>query len=68
MTKPRIVSTNKPLPFGELSPLEFRRMCLWLIERDGFRSCYDPPYAPPEGCDPVVGGLRVERVVRPKRP
>ena len=36
MTKPSIMSTNKPLPFGELSPLEFERLCLWLIEREGY--------------------------------
>ena len=36
VTKPSIISTNKPLPFGELSPLEFERMCLWLVEREGY--------------------------------
>jgi len=36
VTKLRITSTNKPLPFGDLSPLEFERMCLWLAEREGY--------------------------------
>src|ERR1041384_6276374 len=36
MVKPNIISTRKPLPFNELSPLEFERMCLWLIEREGY--------------------------------
>ncbi len=36
MTKPLITSTNKPLPFRDLSPLEFERLCLWLVEREGY--------------------------------
>ncbi len=36
MTKPPVISTNKPLPFGDLSPLEFERMSLWLAEREGY--------------------------------
>jgi len=36
VAKPPIMSTNKPLPFGDLSPLEFERLCLWLVEREGF--------------------------------
>jgi len=38
MVKPSIITTNKVLPFGELSPLEFERLCLWLVEREGFSS------------------------------
>jgi tetratricopeptide (TPR) repeat protein len=36
VSKPTIITTAKPLPFNELSPLEFERLCLWLIEREGF--------------------------------
>jgi hypothetical protein len=36
VSEPRIMSTRKPLPFGDLSPLEFERMCLWLVEREGY--------------------------------
>lgn len=36
MTKPNLTVTRKPLPFSELSPLEFERVCLWLIERQGY--------------------------------
>lgn len=36
MSKPTIITTAKPLPFGELSPLEFELLCLWLVEREGF--------------------------------
>jgi len=31
-----LITTTKPLPFHTLSPLEFERMCLWLIERKGY--------------------------------
>ena len=36
MSKPRIMSTRKPLPFSDLSPLEFERMCVWLVEREEY--------------------------------
>jgi tetratricopeptide (TPR) repeat protein len=36
VSKPIAITTAKPLPFNELSPLEFERLCLWLIEREGF--------------------------------
>ena len=36
MKKPPARSTTKPLPFGDLSPLEFERMCLWLVQREGY--------------------------------
>jgi len=36
VTRSPITSTNKPLHFGDLSPLEFERMCLWLVEREGY--------------------------------
>lgn len=44
--KPKIITTNKPLPFGELSPFEFERLCYWLVEREGYeypqhRFCFD---------------------------
>ncbi|HEY0323470.1 MAG TPA: tetratricopeptide repeat protein [Pyrinomonadaceae bacterium] len=37
MRKPSITTTVKPLPFGDLSPSEFERLCLWLIEREGYK-------------------------------
>lgn len=36
MTKPTLTSTNKVLPFGDLSPLEFERLSLWLVDREGY--------------------------------
>lgn len=36
MTKPHILTTNRLLPFDALDPGEFERMCLWLVEREGY--------------------------------
>ena len=36
MTKPDVTKTNHVLPFGELSPSQFERLCLWLVEREGY--------------------------------
>src|SRR5881628_1624343 len=36
MDKPPVRRTNKPPPFDELSPLEFERLCLRLVEREGY--------------------------------
>ena len=36
MPKPSIPSTNKLLPYNQLSPAEFERLCLWVIEREGY--------------------------------
>jgi hypothetical protein len=34
--KPTITGTTHTLPFHQLSPRHFERMCLWLVEREGF--------------------------------
>ena len=36
MKKPDVTKTNHPLPFGELSPADFERLCLWLVAREGY--------------------------------
>lgn len=36
MSKPPTTSTNHILPYGELSPAQFERLCLWLVEREGY--------------------------------
>jgi len=36
MTKPNVTKGTHLLPFGELSPEEFERLCLWLVERKGY--------------------------------
>jgi tetratricopeptide (TPR) repeat protein len=35
-SKPSITGTAHTLPFDRLSPRDFERLCLWLIEREGF--------------------------------
>jgi hypothetical protein len=35
MDKPAVTGTNHLLPFGELSPDQFERLCLWLVELGG---------------------------------
>ena len=36
MTKPSVTKGTHLLPYGELSPIEFERLCLWLVEREGY--------------------------------
>jgi len=36
MKKPSVTKTNHILPFSELSPTQFERLCLWLVEHEGF--------------------------------
>jgi len=36
MTQPPTTCTTHTLPFGELSPRHFERLCLWLVERGGY--------------------------------
>jgi hypothetical protein len=36
MKKLSATKTSHLLPFGELSPAQFERLCLWLVEREGY--------------------------------
>lgn len=36
MEKPNVTKTTHLLPFRELSPQQFERLCLWLVEREGY--------------------------------
>ena len=36
MAKPSISGTAHTLPFNKLSPLDFERLCLWLVGREGY--------------------------------
>jgi hypothetical protein len=36
MNKPSVTRTNHILPFSELSPAQFERLCLWLVEHEGY--------------------------------
>ena len=35
-SKPSITGTAHTLPFDKLSPRDFERLCLWLVQREGF--------------------------------
>jgi hypothetical protein len=35
-SKPEITGTTHTLPFDRLSPRDFERLCLWLVEREGY--------------------------------
>jgi hypothetical protein len=35
-SKPPLTGTAHVLPFDKLSPLDFERLCLWLVEREGY--------------------------------
>jgi hypothetical protein len=35
--KPTITGTTHTLPFHQLSPRDFERLCLWLVEREGYQ-------------------------------
>ena len=34
--QPPITGTTHTLPFDKLSPRDFERLCLWLVEREGY--------------------------------
>jgi tetratricopeptide (TPR) repeat protein len=36
MPKPSVTRTNHLLPFAELSAEQFERLCLWLVQREGY--------------------------------
>jgi tetratricopeptide (TPR) repeat protein len=36
VNKPAVTTTTQLLPFSDLSPSDFERMCLWLVEGEGF--------------------------------
>ena len=35
-SRPAGTVSRHPLPFDKLSPLDFERLCLWLVEREGY--------------------------------
>ena len=35
-SRPSITATTHTLPFHQLSPRDFERLCLWLVQREGF--------------------------------
>ncbi len=53
-TKPTITGTTHPLPFDRLSPDDFERLCLWLVEREGYERAEHLGAAGSEGGRDVV--------------
>ena len=53
--KPTITGTTHELPFGSLSPRDFERLCLWLVEREGrTHASYLLPWPNPSLCESFV--------------
>jgi len=42
LTQSPITGTTHTLPFDRLSPRDFERLCLWLVEREGVRTRRTP--------------------------
>jgi len=53
-TKPTITGTTHPLPFDRLSPDDFERLCLWLVEREGYERAEHLGAAGSEGGRDVI--------------
>ena len=52
MTHLPIAATTHPLPFHQLTPRDFERLCLWLVEREGWERAEHPGTAGSEdGCN-----------------
>ncbi|TEU12837.1 MAG: hypothetical protein E3J21_20145 [Anaerolineales bacterium] len=39
-SQPPITRTTHTLPFDKLSPRDFERLCLWLVEREGYQRAH----------------------------
>jgi len=70
-SKPYIYRTTQTLPFDKLSPRDFERLCLWLVEREGYERAEHLGAAGSEqGCDIIawrestLWGFQCKRVQR----
>ena len=45
-SQPPITRTTHTLPFDKLSPHDFERLCLWLVEREGYEHVEHIPNPP----------------------
>ena len=45
-SQPPITRTTHTLPFDQLSPRDFERLCLWLVEREGYERAELVPQDP----------------------
>ena len=55
-SQPPITGTTHTLPFDKLSPDDFERLCLWLVEREGYlryRELTEEEIAMVEGLEPL---------------
>ncbi|HKV39663.1 MAG TPA: hypothetical protein VJX67_10645 [Blastocatellia bacterium] len=72
MKKPRVTSTNHLLPFDQLSPDQFERLCLWLVHSEGYSTqrqdgtCFTTlcAYLPPQSSTVRPATRGNERAVR----
>jgi tetratricopeptide (TPR) repeat protein len=53
-SKPPVTGSSHPLPFERLAPLDFERLCLWLVQREGFTRAEHLGEAGSEGGRDVV--------------
>lgn len=59
MAKPFRTATSHRLPFQELSPLDFERLCLWLVRREGYERAEHFGEAGGEGGRDVVPNVAI---------
>jgi hypothetical protein len=62
-TKPLLTGTSHPLPFEQLAPLDFERLCLWLVRREGWERAEHLGEAGSEGGRDVVAWKDGQRFV-----
>ena len=61
--RPQVTRTAHILPFERLSPLDFERLCLWLVRREGYEAAEHLGAAGGEQGRDVVAGRDGRRVV-----
>ncbi len=61
--KPPITGTTHPLPFEQLAALDFERLCLWLVQREGYDRAESFGEAGHDGGRDVVAWKDGRRVV-----
>jgi hypothetical protein len=63
LTRPALTGGSHTLPFDKLAPLEFERLCLWLVQRVGYSRAEHLGEAGSEGGRDVVAWKDGRRVV-----
>lgn len=62
-SKPPVTGGSHTLPFEKLAPLEFERLCLWLVQREGYQQAEHLGEAGSEGGRDVLAWKEGRRVV-----